>query len=168
MMVRRSLVLMVVATVVAAPGCSGKREHAEESRQIETGKVQRSEPPVRVGAAAGNRGESANELFSRIHDHESKLSQTITSNRLDEVGREAFLIRDFTVTAANQANVPVNQRAELEQHVSTVRRVATDLSKAGKDGDLDEVKARNSEFQRELGIIERMIGQVGGSSLDTE
>jgi hypothetical protein len=34
-----------------------------------------------------------------------------------------------------------------------VRRVATDLSEAGKAGDLNEVKARNAEFQRELGII---------------
>ena len=123
---------------------------------------------MRGDTAAGDSTESAAELFSRIHDHESKLSRTITSNRLEEVGREAFLIRDLTVTAADQANVPVNQKAALQQHVSTVRRVATELSEAGKAGEVNEVKARNAEFQRELGIIERMIGQARGSSPGTE
>jgi len=168
MVVRRFLVLAALATCVAAPGCSGKREQAEESREMQPGEAQRSGPPARGGAAGADSVESAAELFSRIHDHESRLSQTITSNRLDEVGREAFLIRDLIVTAAGQANVPVNQKAALEQHVSMVRRVATNLSEAGKAGDLNEVKARNAEFQRELGTIERMIGQVGGSSTGTE
>jgi hypothetical protein len=162
-----SLVLAALATFVAASGCSGKREQAEESRQMQTGDAQRSELPAPSelaggGAAAVDSAASVADLFDRIHDHESKLSQTITSNRLEEVGREAFLIRDLTVTVAGRANVPVNQKAALEQHVSTVVRVATDLSAAGKAGDLSEVKARNAEFQRELGIIERMIVQTVG------
>ena len=172
MIVRRSLVLAALATFVTASGCSGKREHAEEGRQVETREAQRSEPPAPSesarGGAAADSAESAAELFSRIHDHESKLSQTITSNQLDEVGREAFLIRDLIVTAAGRANVPLDQKASLEQRVSTIRRVATDLSEAGKAGNLNEVKARNAEFQKELGIMERMIGQVGGSNPGTE
>ena len=165
MIVRRFLVLAVLGTFVAASGCSGKREHAEERRQMQTGVVQRSEPsapsePTRGSVAAVDSAGSVDELFSRIHDHESKLSQTIAANRLDEVGREAFLIRDLTLTAAGLANVPADQKAAFEQHVSTVGRVAADLSAAGKAGDLNEVKARNAELQKELGIIERMIGQA--------
>jgi hypothetical protein len=163
-MIRRSLVLAALATFVTASGCSGKREHAEESRQVETREAQRSEPHASSdsarGGAAADSAESVAELFSHVHDHESKLSQTITSNRLDEVGQEAFLIRDLIVTAAGRANVPLNQKTSLEQRVSTIRRMATDLSEAGKAGNLSEVKARNAEFQRELGIIERMIGQA--------
>jgi hypothetical protein len=165
MIIRRSLVLAALAILVTASGCSGKREHAEERGQMRTGEVPRSALPAPSEPA---RGDSIAELFSRVHDHESKLSQTITANRLDEVGQEAFLIRDLIVTAAGRANVPVDQKATLEQHVSTVRRMAAALSEAGKADNLDEAKAGNAELQRELGLIERMIGQAQGASPDTE
>jgi hypothetical protein len=144
MVVRRFLVLAALATFVAASGCSGKREQAEESRKMQTGEAQSSEPPARGGTAAEDSAESGAGLFSRIHFHESRLSQTITSGRLDEVGREAFLIRDLTVTAAGQANVPVDQKAALGS-TSTVRRVATDL-RGRKAGDRTR-SARNAELQ---------------------
>jgi len=165
MIARRFLVLAALMTLVAASGCSGKREHAEEVRR--TGDVPRSQQPARpepspTGTAVVDSAGSVDELFSRIHTHEAEISQAITAGRLDEVGREALLIRDLTVTATGLANVPVDQRSSLEQHVLTVKRVAADLSAAGKAGDLIEIKARNAEFQKELGIIERMIGQARG------
>jgi hypothetical protein len=165
MIIRRSLVLAAFATLVIASGCSGKREHAEEGRQMRTGEAPRGPLPAPSEPA---RGDSTAELFSRVHDHESRLSQTITANRLDEVGQEAFLIRDLIVTAARQANVPVDQKAALEEHVSTVRRMAAALSRVGKAGNLNEAKAGNAELQRELGLIERMIGLPQGASPDTE
>lgn len=162
---RRSLVLAALVAFAFASGCSGKREHAEEVRP--TGDAPRSErpapsEPAPTGAAVVDSAGSVDELFSRIHTHESEISQAIAAGRLDEVGREALLIRDLTVTATGLADVPVDQRASLELHVSTVKRVAADLSAAGKAGDLIEIKARNSEFQKELGTIERMIGQARG------
>lgn len=179
MIVRRTLVLAALALLVAASGCSGKRERAEVSRQVDTGEAPRSKSPAlsepgRGGAATdstesvSDSTEAAAELFSRIHDHESKLSQTIIANRLDEVGPEAFLIRDLIVTAARQASVPANQKAALDQHVSAVRSMAADLSEAGRAGNLNAVKAGNGGFQRELGMIERLIGQAHGSNPGTE
>jgi len=156
------LTLAALTTFVAASGC-GKRERAEESREMRTREAEMSTPAEPSDSARGPAiadTASVADLFSLIHEHESKLSQTITANRLDEVGREAFLIRDLTVTAARRANVPVDQRAALEQHVSTVGRLATELSGAGKAGDLTETQARNAELQKELGIIERMIVQT--------
>jgi hypothetical protein len=168
--VRSSLILAALATLVAASGC-GKREHAEESRQMQTQEVRGSTPPAPLESAPGPvvaDTASVADIFSLIHEHESKLSQTITANQLDEVGREAFLIRDLTVAAARRANVAVDQKAALEQHVSTVRRLATELSEAGKAGDLTETQARNAELQKELGVIERMIGQNPGPNPGTK
>lgn len=163
MSVRRSLILAALGAFVAASGCTGKRQHAEQ--RTEAGP--RSESPAtpegtRGGRTAADSTSSVIELFSRIHENESELSQIISAGRLNEVGQKAFLIRDLLAAAAGRANVPLDQRAALEQHVSAVRRVAIALDKAGRAGDLDETKAQNSELQRELGIIERMVGQAGG------
>jgi hypothetical protein len=163
-----SLSLTLAASLLAS-GCTGKQERAEQRRESQTEEPRGTEstrPPADPPGVTATVDASAtvNELFGRIHEHESTLSQTISAGRLNEVGREAFLIRDLAVAASGRATVPVNQKAALEAHMATVRRVATDLDEAGKAGDLNEAKARNAEFQQELGIIERMIREAGGTA----
>jgi hypothetical protein len=163
MSVRRSLILAVLGAFVAVYGCTGKREQAEQRTEA----TPRGESPATPegtlgGRTAADSTSSVIELFSRIHQNESELSQIITAGRLNEVGQKAFLIRDLLATAAGRANVPLDQRAALEQHVSAVSRVAIALGNAGRAGNQDETKAQNSELQRELGIVERMVGQAGG------
>jgi hypothetical protein len=96
------------------------------------------------------------EIFSRIHEYESNLSQIIAAGRLNELGEDASRISELLAAAEHRAQVPPDQRGEFEGHVSAAQRAASALGEAGKAGSLDEAKARNADLQRELGMVERL------------
>lgn len=170
MIVRQALILLALGSFVAASGCTEKREHAEQGQQTQRGAAEVRTPPQTVSSGtstdqgatqAGDTARTVAGILILIHEEESKLSQIITAGRLHEVRASAIRIRDLLVAATSRADVPADQRAALDQHVSTVKDLAAALGEAANTGDLDKTKALNGMLQKELGVIERMIGRVG-------
>src|SRR5262249_1141175 len=103
------------------------------------------------------------EIFSRIHEHESEISQIIVSAQLNEVEREAVAIRGLLADAAAQASVSGDQRDALKDHVAVANYPITAVIKAAKSGDVNDAKAQNSRMQGELGAVERMVTSPVGN-----
>lgn len=152
-----------LVAVGALIGCTTKRESVEQKQQT-SGTSQlttpsdggtRSTSPA-PEHAVGDTVSSVAEIFSRIHEYESNLSQIIAAGRLNELGEDASRISELLAAAEHRAQVPPDQRGEFEGHVSAAQRAASALGEAGKAGSLDEAKARNADLQRELGMVERL------------
>jgi hypothetical protein len=172
MVVRQVLTLAALGSFLAVSGCTERRDHTEQGRQTQRGPGEVTTPPPTVSpgtSAEGSHGsiqardttDTVNGILSLIHEEESKLSQIITAGRLHEVRASAIRIRDFLVSAASRADIAADQRAALDQHVSTMKDLAAALGEAGDGGDLEKTKALNGTLQKEVGVIERMIGRVG-------
>lgn len=159
---------------IGAFGCTAKREGVEQ-RQQTSGKLQigtpsdsgargvspASDPGARGVSPAPDRAvvdtvSSVAEVFSRIHQYESSLSQIIAAGRLNELRADASRINELLATASHLAQVPPDQRGDFEGHVSAAERAARALGDAGMAGSLEESKAENAILQRELGIVERL------------
>jgi hypothetical protein len=144
-------------------GCTTKREGVEQRRQT-SGKSPVATPSDGVArgiSPAPDRAvvdtvSSVAEIFSRIHEYESILSQIIAAGRLDELGADASRVSELLAMAELRAQVPPDQRGDFEGHVSTAKRAASALGEAGRAGNLEESKARNADLHRELGIVERL------------
>jgi hypothetical protein len=144
-------------------GCTTKRERVEQ-RQESSDKSPVTTPPD--GASRGisptpdravmDTVSSVAEIFSRIHEYESILSQIIAAGRLGELGADAARVSEFLAMAELRAQIPPDQRGDFEGHVSAAKRAAGALGEAGKAGNLEDAKARNADLQRELGIVERL------------
>lgn|GEM_PF-7016134 len=159
-----AVVFFLLASLGAPIGCTPKREQAEQ-RQGTSGGSQVPLPsgsglhssPAAPSSTVVDTASSLDEIISRIHEHESTLSQIIAAGRLNEMGVEVSRIRELLTKAVTLAQVQPDQRTELEGHVSEAKRVAAALVEAGKAGSLEESKARNADLQRELGLVERMV-----------
>lgn len=163
---RKHFLAWVCVPLVAAgamTGCTTKRERVEQ-RQQTSDKSPITTPPD--GASRGisptpdravvDTVSSVAEIFSRIHEYESTLSQIIAAGRLDELGADASRISELLRTAGRLVQVSPDQRSNFESHVSAAERAADALGEAGTAGNLEESKARNADLQRELGIVERL------------
>lgn len=160
-------VCLVIATLGAPTGCTTKREGVEQ-RQQTSGRSESTTPSDSGGGpsaapehAVVDTAGSVAELFSRIHEHESHLSQIIAAGRLNELAADASKISELLATASHLAQVPRDQRAEFEGYVAEAKKAADALGQAGKGGNLEESKARNADLQRELGIVERFVARPG-------
>lgn len=153
-----------IPLVAAGPliGCTAKRERVEQ-RQQTSGQSQLAPPSDSRSRGATSTPDravpdtvsSVAEIFSRIHESESNLSQIIAAGRLNELGTEASRIGELLGTL-QRAQVPPDQRGDFEGHVSAAKRAASALGEAGGAGSLEEAKARNADLQRELGMAERL------------
>jgi len=158
---------VLVATLGAPIGCTTKRDGAEQ-RQQTSGRSE-STTPSDAGRgpsaapehAVTDTASSVAELFSRIHEHESHLSQIIAAGRLNELEADAAEISELLATAVRLAQVPRDQRTEFDGYVAEAKKAADALGRAGKAGNLEESKALNSDLQKALGIVERFVARPG-------
>lgn len=166
MSLRNTMVWACVAfaTLGAPLGCTTKRE-AVEQRQQSSGSSSITPPSdsalSRSAAPEVETASSVEELFSRIHQHESHLSQIIAAGHLDGLETDAMRISALLATAGDLAQVPPDQRKNFEMRVSEARKAATALVEAGRAGNLEESRARNADLQKELGIVERLVPRAG-------
>lgn len=166
MSLRTYILVWVCVSLVAVGsmiGCTAKRERVEQ-RQQTSGQSQLAPPSdsrspgatATPDRAVPDTVSSVAEIFSRIHEYESTLSQIIASGRLDELGADASRVSELLAMAELRAQVPPDQRGDFEGHVSAAKRAASALGEAGEAGSLEEAKARNADLQRELGMVERL------------
>ena len=165
MSLRNVLVWACVPLVAAGAsiGCTTRRESVEQ-RQQTSGKSPITTPSDGVARgvsptpdrAVVDTVSSVADIFSRIHEYESTLSQIIAAGRLDELGADASRISGLLAMAELRVQIPPSQRGDFESHVSAAKSAASALGEAGRAGSLEESKARNADLQRELGIVERL------------
>lgn len=150
------------ATLGAPLGCTTKRE-AVEQRQQSSGSSPITPPSDSAAPerAVVDTASSVDELFSRIHQHESHLSQIIAAGRLDGLETDAMRISALLATAGDMAQVPPDQRKNFEMRISEARKAAIALVEAGRAGNLEESRVRNADLQKELGIVERLVPRAG-------
>ena len=166
---RPLMILVALGTFLATSGCTQRKERAEEGRQTQRESTEVAVPAApgttddgsRGGTHEGDTTRTVAGFLSLIHEEESKLSQIITAGRLHEVRSSALRIRDLLSAATSRADVPADQKPALDQRVSTVKGLATSLGEAANSGDLDKTKALNGMLQKELGVIEKIIGPSG-------
>lgn len=166
----RTILTCILVAALGATGCTRKQERAAQSQQESPMRtpgdsgapVSRLEPET---GAVADTAESVAEIFSRIHEHESSLSQIVVAGRWNELATETSRIRDLLAAAAKVMRVPPDQQAELEGHLSEARRLSRALGDAGKAGDVDGSKSLNADLQKELGSLERMAVPVRGPNV---
>jgi hypothetical protein len=163
MNIRRLAIPAALASLILVSACTSKRrEQAEESGQE---RVQTQvAPPVSTDSIGESRSDagtprssSVTEIFSRMHEHESHLSQIITAGELTEVESEALAIRSLLLEAVGKANVPADQKSALDNHEAVAKYAIASVIKAAKSGDVNDTKAQNSRMQGELGEVERIL-----------
>jgi hypothetical protein len=164
MNLRTIMALVCVLLAASGLGCTGKRESVDQRRATSGGSPLPVPPkrglrgsPATPGNAVVDSASSVAEIFSQVHEHETALSELIAAGRLNELGIEASRIRELLGTVVRLAQVPPDQRADLEGHVAEAKSAAIGLLEAGKAGNLEGSQARNADLQRELGIVERMV-----------
>ena len=162
----RVILVCVLLAALGMIGCTRKQERTEQSQQSQMPAPSDSGPSASrmepgAGKAVADTADSVAVIFSRIHEHESSLSQIVVAGRWNELATETSKIRELLAAAVKVMRVPPDRQAELESHVSEARRLAKALGEAGKAGDTEGAKSLNVELQKELGDLERMAVRPG-------
>lgn len=159
----RLILVCILTAAVGAIGCTRKQERVEQSQQESQmpAPTDSGSQSSRMEMGSADTADSVAEIFSRIHEHESSLSQIVVAGRWNELATETSRIRDLLATAVKVMRVPPEQQAEFEGHVSEARRLSRALAEAGKAGDVEGSKSLNADLQKELGLLERMAVRPG-------
>jgi hypothetical protein len=72
------------------------------------------------------------EIWKEIHKQQARLSGVVAKKDLGEAHDHAFAIRDLV--KALPAKVPVESKAKVEESVTEITRIASDIDKSGAAG----------------------------------
>lgn len=148
-----------------ATGCA-KKESSSSATQTpaETSAPSASAPAVGGEHVAGQVEEistegSASDIMARVDQEETDLGKIISNAELEVVHKKAFAIRDLVVAAADKATVTGSDKVKLDERVSRIKSLATELDKTGDAGDLSKTKAGYTDLRVELQAIRQLLGQ---------
>ena len=157
--------LPLTVVMALAAGCAKKDSSTSSAAQTPT---ETSAPSASAPAAAGEHvageGEqistdgSASDIMARVGNEETALEQIITNAQLNVVHQKAFAIRDLVVAAAAKATLPAAEKPKLDEHVSKIKSLASELDEAGDAGNLGKTKTEFAELQGELKAIRQLLG----------
>ncbi len=158
--------LLSLSVVLAlATGCA-KEESSSSATQspAETGAPSASAPTAGESHVAGQVEEistegSPSEIMARVDQEEAELGTIISNAELEVVHKKAFAIRDLVVAAADKATATGADKAKLDERVSRIKSLATDLDKSGDAGDLSKTKAGYADLRVELRAVRQLLGQ---------
>ena len=157
--------LLSLSVVLAlAAGCAKKESSSSATQSAAETSASSAAPPRTAEEHVAGEGEkvstegSATEIISRVGHEETELEQIIANAQLKVVHMKAFAIRDLVVAAADKATITGAEKAKLDEHVSKIKSLASELDEAGDAGNLSKTKTEFADLRAELQAIRQILG----------
>lgn len=100
---------------------------------------------------------TAGEIWAKVKEKHQELHQIMADNKLAEVHKVAFAIRDYVAALPKKSpSLSKAKMTSLKTEVKLIARLASMLDEAGDSGDAAKVKSLSLRLDKELKKIEAL------------
>lgn len=98
--------------------------------------------------------DTAEGILAEIHKHHAALAETVKNNKLADVHKEAFAVRDLAKALPDKA--PADKKQRIQGAVNNIAKLAEELDKSGDANDKAKTEANLKKFDA---VIAQLDGQ---------